>query len=309
MDDRYNCSECKKTYKTLKGMKKHYSSVHEVNIQTVDKESIDLLIKEVKTSDYSCFGIETELEIEKYDGVMSEDASNKVKLLVEQFQKKNDVNDFFVSFYSQIVRFADSYFTMPRPFCVVFAKKLGDKIIGKYSRKYIKGPEASPQPISEKEMEGLKYLAGWVVFKLQRRAKKHFNNNVVKILECGITEPDEGSFIGKVNRGGLTNLKYEWLNVFRSMEEIFRGETCSTSKIDRKKMKKLVLQNTSVVTSFFSLIENDDLGVKILDELVTLYIKVRTFIFSKDFKAKKVAEKRAAFKEKALRKKLAEKAE
>lgn len=104
-------------------MKKHYSSVHEVNIQTVDKESIDLLIKEVKTSDYSCFGIETELEIEKYDGVMSEDASNKVKLLVEQFQKKNDVNDFFVSFYSQIVRFADSYFTMPRPFCVVFAKK------------------------------------------------------------------------------------------------------------------------------------------------------------------------------------------
>lgn len=188
-------------------------------------------------------------------------------------------------------------------------KKLGDKIIGKYSRKYIKGPEASPQPISEKEMEGLKYLAGWVVFKLQRRAKKHFNNNVVKILECGITEPDEGSFIGKVNRGGLTNLKYEWLNVFRSMEEIFRGETCSTSKIDRKKMKKLVLQNTSVVTSFFSLIENDDLGVKILDELVTLYIKVRTFIFSKDFKAKKVAEKRAAFKEKALRKKLAEKAE
>ena len=286
-------------------MKKHYSSVHEVSIHTVDKETIDLLIKEVRASDYSCYGIETKLQIEKYDGVISEDAFNKVKLIVEQFQRKNDVNDFLVSFYSQIVRFADTFFSIPRPYCVVFAKRLGDKLIGKFSRKYTKAPQASPQPISEKEMEGLKYVAGWVVFKLRRRAKKHFNNNVVKILECGITEPDEGSFISKVNRGGLTNLKNEWLNVFRTAEEIFRGETCSTCNIDRKKIKKLVLQNTSVVTSFNSLIEDQDSGTKILDEIVTLYIKVRAFSFSRDVKAKKVSEKKAAFKTKALRKKLA----
>ena len=104
-----------------------------------------------------------------------------------------------------------------------------------------------PQPINEKEMEGLKYLAGWVVFKLRRKAKKCSNSNYAKILECGITEPEEGSFVSKINRGGLTNIKKEWLCIFRTAEEIFRGETSSSCNIDRQKIKKLVLENTNIV--------------------------------------------------------------
>lgn len=55
------------------------------------------------------------------------------------------------------------------PYCVLFAKRLGDKIVGEFSKKYTQAPQTTPQPINEREMEGLKYMSGWVIFKLRRK--------------------------------------------------------------------------------------------------------------------------------------------
>lgn len=82
-------------------MKKHSSSVQKVYLQTIDQEIVNSLLQEVKASDFSCYGIETKSQIEKYDGVISTDTFFELKSIIEHFQRNNDVDDFFAKYYSK----------------------------------------------------------------------------------------------------------------------------------------------------------------------------------------------------------------
>ena len=137
---------------------------------------------------------------------------------------------FYASYFSKIVINANIYFQLSGPECTLFAKTLADKILCHFSKTNSGEPVESFKPISEREMGGLQYLAGYVLRKLKSAAQKNKNRTdgdaELSILQKAVSVSDDNqALIHAINRGGLTIVRDEWVQVFIVAEEAFRTET------------------------------------------------------------------------------------
>ena len=155
----------------------------------------------------------------------------------------------------------------------------------------------------------MQYLAGYVIRKLILAAKKKNNEDEISILHNAITDDHNQKLIHSTNRGGLTSVKHEWVQILVLAEEMFRVETLSSArKIDVEKIKNTIQVHPKAISLFNSLVHknvDENLKQKDLINMVSLYIRVRAFSHVKDVVNMHKKEKQIAFKEKALRKKLA----
>ena len=107
-------------------------------------------------------------------------------------------------------------------------------------------------PISEKELNRLQYLAGYVVFKLLKKTEKckecnsPENQYTVRIL-AGMRTEDfaDQKLIHSLNRGGLYTVTPECQALFHRAKEHFRIETnvTSTHKINIEQMNKPLMKD------------------------------------------------------------------
>ena len=86
------------------------------------------------------------------------------------------------------------------------------------------------------------------------------------------------------NRGGLWKVTAEVFEIFCMAEQIFKKykETCS-NKIDGQLITKAVLKDARALVNFSKLTSNinnadNEITLNILEELIHLYIKTRTFL-------------------------------
>ena len=86
--------------------------------------------------------------------------------------KTKDGDGFYSSFYSIIVLNASNYLPeLGRPASTLLAQKLADKLFNHFKHpKEIAGVEVPP--VTEKEIGGLQYLAGYVVKKMLKKICK-----------------------------------------------------------------------------------------------------------------------------------------
>ena len=110
-------------------------------------------------------------------------------------------------FYRDIVISCSSYFKGLRPqLCTFVATRLADKVLH-FSHKEPNSTKLShTNPISEREHNGLQYLAGYVVFKLLK-----------KIERCKEYFTDQ-NLIHSLNRGGLYEVTPECQALFCRVE-------------------------------------------------------------------------------------------
>ena len=93
----------------------------------------------------------------------------------------------------------------------------------------------------------------------------------------------EHKLVNTKNRGGLWKVTAEVFEIFCIAEQIFKKhtETCS-HKIDGQLITKAVLEDTGVLANFSKLKSNinyaqNEITKNILEDLIHLYIKTRTF--------------------------------
>ena len=85
--------------------------------------------------------------------------------------------------------------------------QLGEVIFAKLNK--IEVMKRLPTPISEKEMDGLNYLAGYVIQKLMKKFKKHRDKKqaekqaVICLLDSAIEKDSTNDHINTLSRGGL----------------------------------------------------------------------------------------------------------
>ena len=98
--------------------------------------------------------------------------------------------------------------------CTLLATKTGDNLFC-YFKKPIQFAHEEPIPISEKEIGGLQYLAGYVVKKLLKRVKNSIkyqsteNQAVIAVLSNAITtDISNQKLLETQNRGGLTGVVF-----------------------------------------------------------------------------------------------------
>ena len=103
------------------------------------------------------------------------------------------------------------------------------------------------------------------------------------------------------DRGGLWKVNKNMQQLFIKCESIFRTHTSLFSvKIVRKDLVHVMLQNSVVVSNFKSICYgidpkvNKEISLNILEQILVLFVRLRTFSFAKDVREKQKASKKTA---------------
>ena len=196
----FKCETCFKTYKTKNGLIRHHNAKHVVTenynieptqcststpidevkqlqvVNTLSQDNVTQLLNEIQEdlSVDECFTPELRDAIKKYNFL---DSDNQlllhIKNIQEKYIKKCDADEYYSVFYSDIVISCSSNFKGLRPqLCTLVATHLVDKVLH-FSHKEPNSTKLSyTNPISDREHNGLQYLAGYVVFKLLKKIEK-----------------------------------------------------------------------------------------------------------------------------------------
>ena len=138
--------------------------------QCIDSVSKDLCLKEERRSCIAKFNYSNDEILQLYEEVLK---------ICNDFHENRDPEKFFASYFSNITARANSFFpNYPQLSSSTLMMQLGDIIFYR-----LKKPEVSVKtttPISEKEIDGLYYLTGYVIQKLLKKVKNSVNYRSVE---------------------------------------------------------------------------------------------------------------------------------
>lgn len=322
----FNCSLCKKKYKTANGLARHTSHKHEGS-NDIDfiftEDLITTLVSKAKECICNdlCWNVEQRDIMSKYChsekdlGILFEE----VYKICKDFNKNRNATEFFTSYYANVVANASRFFSsLPHASSTTLAIQLGETILCHLTEKSKNIAKPKPSPITDREIDGLQYLSGYVIHKLLKKTKAKCNYNsvdnqaVISILENAIQRNDSNQILVCVqNRGGLTAVTDNCQQIFRRVEEQFRCDTeiNNLRKIDVQKITNQLLREVDIISLFDLICDTDKSGItmiqpevkyNVLEGMIKLYLRVRSFSLAKDITSRKNAEK----KSKALRREI-----
>lgn len=286
----------------------------------LDIKTIKTLLMETQNTlcENKCFPEHLREKIKNYSSNPTEDLMCILNKVYGCLVKSKDGDAYYSSFYSIVVLNASAYLPeLERPASTLLAQKLADKLFH-----YFKKPEETSSikvpSVTEKEMGGLQYLAGYVVKKMLNKTlqgknyKSVKNQATAKILQhATIDDCESQKLIDCLNRGGLTAVSIEFQRIFLKTEMQFRIATTNQNhlkSIDVKSITNVLMQDTEVISYYNSVVDTS--GVKnfqdenkenLLENMIQLYLRVRSFSLARDIVGKhKLASKQK--RTKALRK-------
>ena len=167
---KFNCSSCSKYFKTTGGLRRHQRHCSKSETQ-LEKDTTQQIFQET-ISDITaddCYPDEIEIELKTF--VPHENRITilfeEVKPIYEKFCKSSNAEQFFMSFYSNIVKCSEKYIQLPHPLCITVATRFGEELLARFRRRkqneVVFNDSTNIKEITEREMGGLQYLAGYVV--------------------------------------------------------------------------------------------------------------------------------------------------
>ena len=168
--------------------------------------------------------------------------------------------------------------------------------------------------ITDKEMKCLQYISGYIVqnfhnkFRFGKSFSNNYNRQCVAILKaCKVDSDETQSLVNARDRGGLWRVNKNMQNLFSKSECIFRSQTAQFSvKIVCADIVTNMLENCTITSNFKTVCYATDpkvdyeISMNLLEQMLTLFVRLRTFSFAKDICEKhKAAKKRT--KKRSLR--------
>ena len=229
--------------------------------------------------------------------------SEEIKPIYEKSCKSLNAEQFFMSFYSNIVQFSEKYIQLPHPLCVTVATTSGEKLLAHFRRKQnevLFNDPTNIKEITEREMAGLQYLARYVATSLIYKIKSEknhgnseLNEQMLLVLQvCKIHNISEQKLIACQTRGCLTGVNVECQKILIIAEQTFWAYTSAhhLNIIENEKITKSLLENIKVITHLNSFVDcnscnklNEELKLNVLERMLKNYIRVRSFSYAKDF--------------------------
>ena len=156
-----------------------------------------------------------------------------------------------------------------------------------------------PEPLSAKEEKSLQYLAGFILHKLYSKflysgKGRSRCQQIISILQaCKVESDDTQTLINARDRGGLWRVNKQIERVFLQSELLFRARTVSfKTKLACKDLVEEILKDFSVLSNYNNVCLNASLNISkevsldLLEHMVTIYFRVRTFSYAKDIREK-----------------------
>lgn len=318
-------------------MKRHITAKHKTFGETNDatseekhqcqftSEVLARMINEAKQrlTDNKVFpkNVREELRAYNFTGISEEteeflNLQNIFKCLV----KKTDAEKFYSMFYSTVPIKSTSYFAgLSRNAATLLSTKLADHMLSYSKKQEHTNSSASSAKLTEKEMAGLQYIGGYVLNKLHHKhaqsksSKLPESQQAMSILKAGREETVDASqkLVSCLSRGGLWGITKAAEKIFLQAEKYFRSSTCNGPilKINIEKIRSESCSDLEIIAAYNTLLANSELRIDkhvakdVLQSILDLYIRVRSFSFAKDIVQRyKIQTKQ--LKDKALRKEI-----
>ena len=203
---------------------------------------------------------------------------------------------------------------------LLWQQDLEKKLLAHFRRKQndvVFNDATNIKEITEREMGGLQYLAGYVAISLinKIKSKKHhgdsaLNEQMLLVLQaCNIHDISEQKLIAYQTRDGLTDINVECQKIVIIAEQTFRAYTSAHHLIiiENEKITKSLLENIKVISHLNSFVDcnisnklNEEVKLNLLEQMLKLYLRVRSFSYAKDFTNKQ--KQHSSNQNKALRK-------
>ena len=303
------CQNCRKTYKTKRGLNRHQSAEHGDYTKTYEERlPLDifeqfLTTSKVKLANDQCFeSFMGEFSAFLIDKECIKNVHKLISNVVLSF--KGDAEKFYPAFY-KCISDAENPFggSLNKHASLLLGFELANHVLGYLSGGSLDEKDSvvqfkySSADLSDKEKSIVFYLAGYVFSTFSRRLRftKKNNQNSPEILQEYLDtlaagklgdekqELPEHKLVNTKNRGGLWKVTAEVFEIFCIAEQIFKKHTeTSSNKIDGQLITKAVLEDTGVLANFSKLKSNmnhadNEITKNILEDLIHLYIKTRTF--------------------------------
>lgn len=339
-NSRLICDLCKKTYKSKGGLKRHTSLKHQEDSARQDEEKSETFTAEIlanmvdevklKLADNKVFPKGLRDELRSYVFVKLGEQTLEfceLRKTYEGLVKNGDAEKFYTKFYSAVPLNAMKYFEgLSRNAATLLSTKVADRMLSYSKEKAATSTpnlEATNVPLLEQEMAGLQYLGGYVLHKLHN---KHVNSKISKsaeseqaisLLKAGKCKDeaenvkDTQKLINCLNRGGLWSITKSAQTIFLRTENYFRAATAKSGlqSIDINSIIMKSINDVATVSAYNTLVSDSELvicknvGKDVLQNIVSLFVRVRSFSFAKDV-IQKHKMKAKQVKAKALRKEI-----
>lgn len=306
----FQCPSCEKVCKTKGGLTRHQRTMHKVdggNPKTPEDILHPLVMKQILMESVLCISTDECYDEEirnEFTSCCVGDAMEVYTIVRKEIlEYDGDSEKFYPKFYSKFIDVGNVY-SLSENSTLLLAMDLANRVLahlsgGKLveSTVYSKSQEAV---FTEKQKNIIFYLSGYVVSTWYRRIRfgkftrhTHHQKYLSFLLACKKTyEPTDSSnqkYTQLRDRCGLWFVNSTTNAIFTSAESYFRA---ATSRFVQKVHAPTIVSEMlldSWVRSNFDILRNsaeqeieEELGLNLLEDLITLYIRLRAHSYAKD---------------------------
>lgn len=200
--------------------------------------------------------------------------------------------------------------------------QIPDLLVGFYKRGNVKEKLPDIKAIEKSEFGPLSYVAGYVISKMYRKSKVSARKETPEQLELqslllSMKSLQDNEYIDSLSRGKLWNPCENLLAITAECEKVFRQHSAGlVREIPLQQVRADILQKPKVKSAWDAILSDASLAKSktsvtdvCLENIVMLYIRVRSFSYTKDVVTKMTIKEKVKFHKKALRKTLKKQAE
>ena len=332
----FHCHVCSKVCKSKGGLTRHYNSKHagdssakghdeNITMLSLDQSIVDGFVETIKTRiiEEDLYGEEINLALKKVTSTPK--LYQALSPLYQTFCKKKNQDDLLKVFYGLVPRSCELLNCNDFRIANLIMIQLPDFLVGHYNTEIQRQRHGESStgvthdestPLNPVERGPLAYIGGYIISKLthvNRKKKDNINEQIQVLLQSMKSVGPANSFIANRTRGGLTSPCDDLINILEVTELAFRDEIKKSVGMIRNIPTDSIYNATAENPKVKSLWENIVLSCSIeissatqklcLENVLKLYLKVRSFSYAKDYISKyRINEKRG--KNKALRNEL-----
>jgi hypothetical protein len=311
--EQHACIQCPKVYKTIRGLKRHIASKHILESFEIDSSKMystenssntlsPLKLKSIVEECASLlqmdmclpFDIRKQFSCEKFSYSL-DDAENlwqKLKPIIEQFKGNSDL--FYQDYYGLLSENLLASHFSDLALSNTLLTEMSSLILNNLSDIKPNTIESvnTTQEITDIERKSLQYLIGYIFqrvytkFKSSKNVCKYSQQCVSILLRCRVMEDDTQTLVNIRDRGGLWKVNNIIQDLFLTCENIFRKKTTQVFlKLDPEVLIESMSTNY-IVLSLYKQVCNDpestEVSKNLLEHLITLFVRVRSFSYAKD---------------------------
>ena len=331
----FPCEICDKICKSKGGLTRHKNAKHG-NRSTADKDNVsssnisptkeDLksIVDKVKKKIKDDTFWDSEMTSNMASVTSNDSLYNEILPIYERFRRKLNQDSFLTDFYELIPNSSCLLQSENEQLCSLIMILIPDHLVSlSKGVSNINDQEPSiastssvqteiSSRLDENERGPLSCIAGYVLSNLKRKSKNKHDDELQIILEHMIHSGLENAYIEARSRGGLVTPCEDLVKLLEVAEILFRqfmGNQPTVKNIPCDKLCNDAIDSTLIKSLWGNIIQGCGNNISkqtsklCLENIVKLYLRVRSFSYAKDFISKfKIQQK--AKKSKGLRKEL-----